>query len=265
MPRVRLLCSCSEALVASLGHLALGVEEGEDTGRRLFEQLDDLRVVRVVERGDLQILHAVELDLDLEDAHQEKVVKPLVGIVNAELLERVGLEDLESKDIEQPDELVEVLLHLDVQIHPCHDQVEKHGVDVLHESIALVRGRIQIERDMVLALRTRRVNDLLDEELAQVANSKQALRLLLGSHGGRAYLDGVVGLRLKLDVADVENGSTHLERVKPVVLGEIARCQAGVHLQQIFAVVDSRHSGGSTHARIREVVRFLSLEAWWAN
>ena len=54
---------------------------------------------------------------------------------------------------------------------------------------------------------------------------------------------------------------THLERVKPVVLGEIARCQAGVHLQQIFAVVDSRHSGGSTHARIREVVRFLSLEA----
>ena len=48
-------------------------------------------------------MHLVELDLDLEDAHQEEVVQPLVGVVDAQLLERVALERLEAADVENAD------------------------------------------------------------------------------------------------------------------------------------------------------------------
>ena len=41
------------------------------------------------------------LGLDLEYAHEEEVVQSLVGIVDAQLLEGVGLEDLEAEDVEQ--------------------------------------------------------------------------------------------------------------------------------------------------------------------
>ena len=42
--------------------------------------------------------------LGLEDGAQEEVLQLLVGVVDAQLLERVDLEDLEAEDVEEPDE-----------------------------------------------------------------------------------------------------------------------------------------------------------------
>ena len=75
----------------------------------------------VGEHGHLQVLHLVELDLDLEDAHQEEVVQPLVGVVDAELLEGVDLEDLEAEDVEEADELVASLVDLDLLVDPVDE------------------------------------------------------------------------------------------------------------------------------------------------
>ena len=53
---------------------AIALASAGRTGGRLFEELDDLLVVGVGEDGHLQVLHLVEFDLDLEDAHEEEVV-----------------------------------------------------------------------------------------------------------------------------------------------------------------------------------------------
>ena len=41
--------------------------------------------------------------LELEDELQEELLQLLVAVVDAELLQRVRLEDLEAVDVEQPD------------------------------------------------------------------------------------------------------------------------------------------------------------------
>ena len=47
--------------------------------------------------------------LQREDVMIEELVKLLVGVVDAQLLERVGLEVLEPEDVQDPDEGGDVL------------------------------------------------------------------------------------------------------------------------------------------------------------
>ena len=99
-----------EGRVGRLRQVDLLVEDLDDAARvalRLrhrVEQVEHRLVVDVLDVLELDALRRVEALLRLEGRHREVALQLLVGEVDAELLERVGLEDLEAEDVEDADE-----------------------------------------------------------------------------------------------------------------------------------------------------------------
>ena len=91
--------------VAALGHDALLLEQAEEADRLRLDQLATGRVVQSTE-VERRVGDSLAARLLLRRHHHyliEEALERLVGAVDAELLERVDLEDLEPKDVEQPD------------------------------------------------------------------------------------------------------------------------------------------------------------------
>ena len=85
------------------------------------------------------------------------------------------MEHLEAEDIQKADELVVVFLDLDPLVDLRDHQVEYHRVNVLDERVALCECCREVKCDVVLAVRARRFDDLLDEQLRYVRDSEQLL------------------------------------------------------------------------------------------
>ena len=80
----------------------------------------------------------VQVLLLREGVAVELLLQPLVGEVDAELLEGVGLEDLEAEDVEHADR--RAALAADGRVDAAHEVVEDVGVDGLGERLdGLVR------------------------------------------------------------------------------------------------------------------------------
>ena len=65
----------------------------------------------IINEADLlpvDALLVVLLLLHLEDVRHEELLKVLIGVVDAELLEAVDLESLEAVDVQHADELVDL-------------------------------------------------------------------------------------------------------------------------------------------------------------
>ena len=98
-----LVCDWNRLLLDLQVHTAenaLFVEHGEDTVAACSDELDHWLVVDVVDVGKLNSLRNVDLLLQFEGVVVEELLKHLVRIVDAKLLERVVLEDFKSKDVE---------------------------------------------------------------------------------------------------------------------------------------------------------------------
>jgi len=81
----------------------------------------------------------VEALLLRERVRVELLLQPLVGEVDAELLERVGLEDLEAEDVEDADRHAAVAAHRAVDpLHQVveHVRVRRLGLSSRHEARA---------------------------------------------------------------------------------------------------------------------------------
>jgi hypothetical protein len=102
VPGVRRVERVEEAVVGAGGHAQLVVAQGEDAvasreQRHAGRVVGGLQVLGL----DLQLLLAVGVELGLEDALVEVRLEPLVGEVDAQLLERVAVEGLEAEDVQQ--------------------------------------------------------------------------------------------------------------------------------------------------------------------
>lgn len=89
-----------EGSVASLGHDSLLVHERNETSRRALNKIDAGHVVLKLDVAPGDCLLLVLLLLGPKHVLVELLVKLLVGIVDAELLERVLLKHLEPIDVE---------------------------------------------------------------------------------------------------------------------------------------------------------------------
>ena len=78
----------------------------------------------------------------LEDAGEEELLQLFVGKVDAELLEGIGLELLEAKDVEETNvaHITERLAIGDKIVDAGDEPIEETDVDHLAEGVACVRG-----------------------------------------------------------------------------------------------------------------------------
>ena len=82
---------------------ALVVEEAKQRERLALEERDDGRVVGVLDARDIDPFAGVLLLHEADRRRREVRLQLLVGEVDQQLLERVGLEDLRAKDVEEAD------------------------------------------------------------------------------------------------------------------------------------------------------------------
>ena len=79
----------------------------------------------IINRHSKSLSHLVEL-----------LLKLLIGVIDAELLEAVGLERLEAVDIQHPDEPVHLLAGLEALVDAGDDVGEYLGVNVLRQRVS---------------------------------------------------------------------------------------------------------------------------------
>ena len=142
----------SERLVRALRQPALLVEQREEADRRrrraagarrrIGEHLDARLVVGLVDRVPPNRFADVNLLLGLEDRRVEVCLQPLVGEVDAELLERVHLELLEAEDVEHADERARLGFGQQRFVDPRDEPVEHARVQRLRERVA--RERLEV-------------------------------------------------------------------------------------------------------------------------
>ena len=142
MPLVQLV---QQGLVAALGELALLVYECHEVKRAQRDEVQRLLVVHELDVVPIDGLQVVLLLLQLEDVLHEELLQVLVGKVDAELLERVGIEVLEAEYVENADGAVAPLavgvgrvdqvLPEDGSVDLAHDVDEEAAVDAPKDDI----------------------------------------------------------------------------------------------------------------------------------
>jgi hypothetical protein len=89
-----------EGDIGGLGEERLFVEEGEDTHGLLLNEVDGgLEIQSKVNESPFNSFTSIFLLFEGEHVVIEELLKSFVGIVNAQLFERVNLEDFESRNI----------------------------------------------------------------------------------------------------------------------------------------------------------------------
>ena len=78
----------------------------------------------------------------------EELVKLLVRVVDAELLERVRLEVLETEDVEDPDKLRRVLSGVGALVDVIDEPSKRPRVERLRHGVPVLPSLIVLERDL---------------------------------------------------------------------------------------------------------------------
>ena len=78
----------------------------------------------------------------------EELVKLLIRVVNAELLERVHLEVLETEDVEDPDKLSRVLSGVGALVDVIDEPSKRPRVECLRHGVPVLPSFIVLERDL---------------------------------------------------------------------------------------------------------------------
>src|SRR5690606_27457879 len=135
----------SERLVSSVGEEGLLVKEGEDTLARLGNKVDGgLRVDAEVNHGPLNLLTLVLSLLEVEHVVVKELLETLVGKVKSQLLEADVVENFETGNIEDTNELV-LFDDLEALVNLVNDPEEETTVEGLGESVTAVGSLVGVE------------------------------------------------------------------------------------------------------------------------
>jgi len=228
----------SEGLVRSLGEDGLFVEDDEDTLGLLADEVDSgLGVNTEVNHGPLDLLTLVLFLFKVEHVVVEELLETLVGEVNAELLEGVDKEDLETGNVKDADEVV-LGGNSESQVDLLDYPQEHTAVEGLDKGIARVGGLSRSElkghkvttskhtgsdegRDEGGAINLEEWGNLISED-ARVNN----LRSLV---------------TLELDVTEVENGGANAEDDVLLVRREAENVQGIDSAFELLLVIHTVH------------------------
>ena len=133
-----------------MGRSSRIIEGGEDTGRPSFlnEVTHDL-VVEVLDRGPFNLLAHVFFLLSFQRQLNEDLLEFFVDIVDAELLERVVLEDFEAIYVEYANDLVVCLAGFHRNVNTGDDPLEEVIVDSLGKGVSAGCCLSWIEGDVI--------------------------------------------------------------------------------------------------------------------
>ena len=115
-----------ERLVRGVWSARDRIEDGEDARARVVKDLAQHGVVGGGDGWELDALALVKINLVHEDLLHEEVVQPLVGVVDADLLEGILVEHLEAEDIEDTDDVRAVGARPE-RLVDCEDEVVEHA------------------------------------------------------------------------------------------------------------------------------------------
>merc|ERR1719193_200291 len=236
-------------LVGGLGHDALFLQHGQDA-HLLLDQLDgDDQVHAEIDKGPLDTLGLVLFLLLDEHVMVEELLETLVGVVDQELFQDVELENLETGDVQNADEVLPGVGRVQGVVDQSHDPVEhtseqgfgsgRHGeVDLIHvltlldEILADLQLGLHESVGEVIALDVQKLGAFNDASIAV------GFGLLLAS------------LLLPLLVAQESDGDGSLVQPVLLILGEAEGVQGGVGGAHLLGVV---HAGDGQHALGDEV------------
>jgi hypothetical protein len=192
---------------------------------------------------ELDALAPVDVLLLLEGVRVEVLLQLLVAEVDAQLLERVLLEDLEAEDVEDADEPpARVVAGVGVPhgvVDALHEPVEEHSVHRLREAVRRLQGLLRLVQDPVL------LPAHLDGALAQarrelVGVDAEQARGVLEPRAARGRDDGaLVAVGVVRDVAEVQNGASEPEELVHLLLGEAQLAQGERDVVEVRRVVDA--------------------------
>ena len=115
----------------------------------LLNQLANNLVVEVLDWCPLNLLLSIFFLLSLQSQLNENLLKLLIDVVDAKLLERVALEDLKSIDIENTDTMLDSLASFQRDIDALGNLIEQPSVDAHTQRVARGRRLRNVEWDIV--------------------------------------------------------------------------------------------------------------------
>jgi len=225
-----------ERVVVGLGDDAFFVKKDEDTMRTLVDEIDGgLRVKTEIDEGPVDLFTEVLLLLELEHVVVEELLQLLVGVVDADLLERVLLEDFETGNIEDTNERVGSLLVEDL-VGTLDDPEEESSEDGLGQGISGVSSLLNSEvslDELSSGLDSRLAESLL--ELGWVNGEKLGSDFegLLVSDGGSFSESLGEG-----NVSEMEDGHDDLEDGELLILGDTADLHGDLGVIELLGVVE---------------------------
>mmetsp|Transcript_51451 Transcript_51451/g.123871 ORF Transcript_51451/g.123871 Transcript_51451/m.123871 type:complete len:478 (-) Transcript_51451:949-2382(-) len=255
----------AEALVRTLGHHALLVQDGEDAHCLGSQDVHRVLIVGEIQSVPGDAFALVQLLLELEDKGVEELLEPLVGEVDAELLKRIHFEALEAKNVQHANEQLDVSSVADGQVCLRDNEVEDHAIQRLGQRVAVVRGCADVHRAANLlgprdacgvAHGTLQVRPLHARELGDEVHGLAAL----GHHHGAL---AVVGGGVELRVPEVQDGRDEGEHLAHVVVADaygLHGVDAPLEEFDVVHVLQGSAGGARSVGEVRELSEALQVE-----
>jgi hypothetical protein len=226
-----------ESVISSAGEHRLLIKQSKDTGRGLLlDKVDNgLTIETEIDEVPLDLLTHVLLLLQLEHVVVEELLKLLVSVVDAKLLEAVVLEDLETGDIEHTDE--EGTTRLSHGVIDLLDQPqEKTVVDGLCKSIT--RGKSLLLAEMLGNPISTGLDTGLNETLAKVdlIDTEE-----FGRDGKGSGINELSARRtlLHISVTKVKDTSDDLPDASLIILIDAVKGKTLLQLVEIGSIINT--------------------------
>merc|ERR1711936_106993 len=238
------------ALVSGLGDDALLLQHGQDSHLLLNQLNGDNQIHTEVDESPLDTLTLVLLLLLNEHVVVEELLETLVGIIDKKLLQDIELENLETSNIQDTDEILSGIGGVKRVVDQEDDPVEHTGKE------GLGSGRNgEVDLVNILALLDEVLADLqlrLHEGVDKVVNLNSEK---IGSSGDHVHAVGfsllLTSLLLPLLVTDVGDGNGTLVQTILLVLVESEGIQSHVSGSHLLCVI---HTGDGQHTLGQEEV-----------
>merc|ERR1719347_1089834 len=237
-------------LVGGLGDDALLLQHGQDTHLLLNELNGDDQIHTKVDESPLDALAFVLFLLLNEHVVVEELLEALVGVVDKELFQDVELEDLETGNIQDTDEILPGVGRVKGVIDQQDNPIEHTGEEGLGGG-----GNGEVDLVNVLALLDEVLADLqlgLHEGVDEPVDLNLEEVSSLGHHIHTVRLGLLLAtLLLPLLVTNVGNGDGTLVQTILLILAEAEGIQGGVGGAHLLGVI---HTGDGQHALSEEKV-----------
>mmetsp|Transcript_6207 Transcript_6207/g.11770 ORF Transcript_6207/g.11770 Transcript_6207/m.11770 type:complete len:328 (-) Transcript_6207:1073-2056(-) len=160
-----------KVIIAAIWQNKLFIKHRKDPFRSFLDKIDTLLVVSKVDSFHADILLGIRLLLENENVLVEMLLKFLVGIIDAQLLEAVLLEALEPKNIQDTNHastLEKIVFHFHGEIAVVDDKIKNFGIQETSKGVSSCCGLHRFEKHCDCCFKLREFLRALQHALLQL-------------------------------------------------------------------------------------------------